>query len=197
VAGSVFGQIIPPWVIENMVIDVLESWMEEYLVEINNQWPRDGLTTYEKVRSWNVRPTADRWTEDQIPAGIVVSPGLEDTPIQSGDGYFTARYRVGVVIFAGGNGTDSARASAGTYGAAAHAILLHQKRELGGICTSVEWDGESFTDGEDDMHRSLSACTEEFILTVEGVVRRNGPTEHGQSGNWPDVRTTDLGLEKE
>lgn len=168
---------------------ILVDWMPDYLQQV---WLQNGpgVSRLPEPKSWNVREEADRWSEDMLPSGVIVCPGLESAPVRSGDGWWSAPYRIGVVVFCSGNSEHSVRQNASIYAAAVRAILLQQRDSV--VFASVKWDGEHFTDGPADGNRSIGASTTEFIMTLDGVINdMTHPDTHDQT-SWGVVRTTNL-----
>lgn len=193
--SDVFGQIVPGHVVEDAVVTLLREWFGTYLAEVAYQWERPVVPS---PLSYNVRPEGEKWTEDLLPACVVVSPGTTGAPRASGDGYYEADYVVGILIFCSGTDEDSVRKNASDYAASARAIVL-QKRGLGGLCTGVIWTGESYTPGPSDGRRSIGAAIVEFTMTIVGTVSRSaGPSQPNVAPGtqWGTVETTDLDVDR-
>jgi hypothetical protein len=193
--SSVFGTIIPGHVVEDAVTTTLQTRLDTYLREVAFQWDRDILPG---PRSYNVRPEGEKWTEDQLPAVIVTSPGTAEDPTPAGDGYYEAKFTIGVVVFCAGQGEWSVRHNMEDYCAAVRAALL-QNSGLGGICSSMQWIGENYTPGPNEGLRTFGAGICEFVCTIDGVVNRNtGPSvpDVPPGTSWEIVEETELITEK-
>lgn len=194
--ASSYGQIIPGFAVEHGVEATLREWMDEYTAEIKDQWG-DACPVLPPIRSYGTRSEAQKWVDDQLPAIVVVSPGIEGKPMVSGDGWIEAIYRVGVVVFCSGKTEKETRNRAQGYSAAIRTLLL-QKTGLGGIATGTSWETEDFTPGPTEKGRTFGAVIVEFTFTIGCTVnRRMGPTEHGSSAPGPPVESTELGVHRD
>lgn len=192
---SIFGPIIDANQVEEAVRDTLQLWFPTYLRELENQ---RGMTEGEMPppRAYVVSGDNDREPEDQLPAVVVVSPGLAENPFQEGDGSFRAPWSVGVGIFTSARDRESTEKLVRQYCAVARTIML-QKQSLGGFADGTEWIDEDFDEIEFDDTRTIGAGLVEFTVMVAEVVNRRGgpakptlPDPVGQPGsNWPLVET--------
>lgn len=190
---SIFGPIIDANQVEEAVRDTLQLWFPTYLRELEDQ---RGMTMNDlpDPRAYVVSGDNDREPEDQLPAIVVVSPGLAENPMQDGDGLFRAPWSVGVGIFTSARDRESTEKLVRLYCAVARAIML-QKQSLGGFADGTTWLDEDFDEIEFDDTRTIGAGLVEFTVTVAGVVNRRGgpaaptpPDPVGQPGsNWPLV----------
>lgn len=165
---TVYGRIVPGHVVDRAVTATIQERIEDYLAAISVQWDRPLLVPF---RSYNIRPTGERWVEDQLPACIVVNAGLESAPVRSGDGQYDAAFRVGVVAICSGRSAEESVANAQDYTAAVRAMLL-QHGSLGGLASSLELAAESYTEGESDGQRTQAGAVVEFSIVVPYIVNR-------------------------
>jgi hypothetical protein len=193
--SSIFRRIMPGWVLEDAVTDTIKTWIDTYLAEVADQW---GSPTLPGFRSYNVRPSGERWTEDQLPSLIVVNAGLDSEPRKSGEAEYEADFRIGLIIMVVAPDARAARQNMETYTAACRAILL-QKRGLGIGASSISWASESYDEVPDDAGRTMGGGVVEFVITVPSVVTgRAGPVEPTPvdpvppGTEWPQVETVDL-----
>lgn len=204
---DIFRPIVAEETVTSAVSDQLKLWLPTYLKEIRLQ--RSEPIDLPDPRSYNVRPENDRWDEDQMPAVIVVCPGLAAAPSMDGEGNYNAPFRVGVVVFALGNDDLSVRLNLGLYAAAVRAILV-QKPSLGGLADGSEWTMESYDSAPVESSRTMGAATVEFIFNIPGVVNVYGgpsetiPSEPGPldedpipGSDWHTVQETYLEVEKD
>lgn len=188
---SVFGPIIDANQVEEAVRTTLQIWFPTYLreLEIQRGLPAGALPD---PRAYVISGDNDREPEDQLPAVVIVSPGLADSAYQEGDGSFRAPWSVGVGIFTSAKDRESTEKLIRLYCAAARAIMLH-KQSLGGFADGTEWIDEDFDEIEFDDTRTIGAGLVELVVTVANVVNRRGgplspPDPVGQPGsNWPLV----------
>lgn len=163
---DIFGTIIPQYVFGDAAIMQLQKWMPNYLKEVALQWDRPVLPV---PRSWNKRPSGEKWPEDQMPAVVSVEAGMDGPPRRDGDGSYTARYRLGIVIFCHGIDAAAGRRNAMDYGAAISALLL-QKSAIHNNATVIALDAAMPTEGPTDGSRSIWAFTCEFIVEVYDIL---------------------------
>jgi hypothetical protein len=190
---SIFGPIIDANQVEEAVRDTLRDWFPTYLREfcLQRSMPPDSLPI---PRAYVVSGDNDREPEDQLPAVVVVSPGLSESAYQEGDGTFRAPWAVGVGIFTSAKDRESTEKLVRMYCAVARTIML-QKQSLGGFADGTMWLDEDFDEVEFDDTRTIGAGLVEFVVTVANVVNRRGgpaypdpPDPDEQPGsNWPLV----------
>lgn len=166
---TIFKQIITRQDVELQVIDTLKDWFDTYLAEVERQNALD-VRQLPRPRSYSRRNEFERWPEDQIPAVIVISPGLVEPPVANGSGEFRGYWGVGVAVIAEGQDTDNTRDLVGYYTAAIRALIL-QRPSLGGFAMGVTWEGEHYDDISDvEMGRTLASGQVVFQVEVEGIV---------------------------
>lgn len=188
--------------LEQKVIDTLTLWFPTYLEEIRLQ--RLQTDHLPSPASYMSSPEIDHFLEKQLPAVIVVSPGLAEAPFHDSDGYYHVSWRIGVAIVASAVDKASVNRNVKQYAAAARAILL-QHASLGGYANGIDWESEDYDQGPSDAQRTLAVCASTYTVAVASVVNKfAGPgvpappapdTIPGSS--WPTVLTTDVEAEKE
>lgn len=175
----------------------LRAWFPTYLQEIEIQ---RGL-----VRGSTPVPRtfAERWEftsypDDQIPAVIVVCPGMVEPPVADGEGIYSGWWAVGVGIIAAANTEENSERIAKIYGAAARGIMT-QKAWLD---DTWEFSGcEVVNESYDDIPDLEQARTMRAVQIVSRVYVENMYTKYGgpqypippdpdeQPGSqWPDVQ---------
>jgi len=176
---SIFGQIVTGLDVEQWCMEELATWSSTYLAEVERQ---SGLSGHDlaRVKSWVTGPSLDKWPEDQLPAGLLISVGLAERPSMSGDGSYNARWQMGLAIIV------SARTEAETHRLAmlyiaAHRTLLLQRPSLGERTLGVDWQDENYDQLPYDDIRSLGAGMANFTVEVESVA------SWGMGPNTPDV----------
>jgi hypothetical protein len=110
---------------------------------------------------------------DELPAVIVVSPGLNGPPMERGSGQVDAVWAVGVGVVVAAKTSDDAQRLAKLYGAAVRSLLV-QKGSLGGFATSTTWTDEETTPYAFDATKAVAQCVLMFEVYVSGVVSRFG-----------------------
>jgi hypothetical protein len=187
--------------VENAAVTTLSGWFETYLREFELQAsePQD---SYPLPKAYITAERLDLASAEQLPAIVVVSPGLTGTrPRQEGDGTFIVPMSMAVGVFVAGNDRRSTKRLVRVYTAIARTIML-QKQSLGGYADGTTWLDESY----DDVFRTedtqtIGAGQVVFEIQVAGVVNRyGGPAVYGgpppapdpdeQPGStWPPVQT--------
>lgn len=188
-----YGQMIPAYLLEDAVEQLIKDWIDEYLAEISAQWGRPVLPSF---KAYGVRPTGDRWVEDQLPTCIVVSPGLANEPRSSSDGWLEADFRIGIAAFAMSTDERNLRRNLQDYAAVVRGILTQKKPSLAATGKGI-WISESYESETDtETLRTYGGLISEFIFTVEGVVNtKKGPVQHGDTGDDPTVTTPALQID--
>lgn len=195
---DIFGGIVLANALEAAVVTTLEDWFPVYLREIEFQSPASpnplNLPTdaLPMPRSFLTADKIDRDSADQLPAIVVVSPGLSgrNAPKQEGDGTFRVPWGISVGVFVSGKDRPSTKNLIRVYTGIVRAIML-QKQSLGGFADGTTWLDESyddtfaFTDEE-----TIGAGSVIFEVWVAGVVNRyGGPAVYGGPPPAPDPAT--------
>lgn len=200
--SNLFRNITSRPEVEKAAIDMLRLWMDTYLNEIERQngIPPRKLT---RPRSYSQRNKFDIWPEDQLPAIVVISPGLAEKPRRLGDGSHTAKWAVAIACIVGAKDEEETRNLAGLYTAAIRALFL-QRASLNQFAAGVEWLDERYDDMPDDARRSVQSGTVILAVEVDDVVTANAgpvtpddpPTDPTvDPGDWPTVLHTDVQIE--
>jgi hypothetical protein len=174
---SIFGAIKIADDLEQAAIDTLEAWFPVYIRELELQ-QSEALDVYPLPRSYITADRFDKENADQLPAIVVISPGLSGTrPRQEGDGSFRCFFNLAVGAIVAGKDRQSTKRLVRVYTAVAREIML-QKQSLGGYADGTTWLDESYDDNlrfEDTQ--TLGAGQAIFEIEVAGVVNRfGGPT---------------------
>jgi hypothetical protein len=200
---SIFGPIIDGGQVETWVTDTLKLWWRTYAreFELQHALPEDALPD---PRSWIVAEDVEREGTDQLPAVVIVSPGLNgDEPIQQNDGRLLATWSIGVGIFVSAATRADTKKLVRQYTAIIRAIML-QKQSLGGHANAVHWTDESYDDNfnfTDEL--TISAGQVILDVAVADVINRfagpvGPPDEDTQPGSeWHTADTVDVDLVKE
>lgn len=190
---SIFGPIISSDQVEDAIRNTLRDWFPTYLREYELQAgiPANSLP---EPRAYIVTNDVEKEPEDQMPAILVVSPGLVEEPMPDGEGLYRAPFGVAVAVFTSASDRESTEDLVRQYVAMARAIMLH-KQTYGGIGDGTRWVDESYAELTFDDERTIGAGQAVFVVEVAGVVRRYGgpprpiePDPDTQPGsNWPTV----------
>lgn len=199
--NEIYGHVIDRDEFEMHVIGFIQEWMNTYMAVLERQKsivPGKLL----RPRSYTQVNKFERWTQDQLPAVIVVSPGITGTPKKTGTNVYRAKFTLGVGIVIALATQEQNRKMIGTYAAAIRKMFL-DKPSLGGFAMGTEWVGENFEDLPDDSRRSIAYGSVLFVVEVDGVaVGRTGPPTADpppidplpDPGNWPQVTDVTAGV---
>lgn len=165
---SIFGRIITGDDVEQAVLALLRRWSGTYLAELERQHDLEA-GTLPRIRSYETAPSFDNWPEDQIPACIVVSPGITGPPVRGGRGSYMARWSVGLGCVCSARTQAEAHRLGMLYIAALKTLIL-QRPSLEGFAAGVDWVDESYTELSFDDRRTLGAGMAIFNVQVDDVV---------------------------
>lgn len=175
---SIFGAITLGDDLENAVLTTLETWWPVYMKEVELQ-ANIPVGSLPAPKSWLKADQLDRDAGDNLPAIVVVSPGLSSRshPAQEGDGSFRVWFSIAAGVFVSADRRAHTMRLVRIYTAIARTIML-QKQSLGGFAAGTTWLDESYDDNfpfADD--KTISAGQVIFEVEVDGVVNRfGGPT---------------------
>lgn len=168
---DVFGSFVTGADVESAVRSTLTLWMPAYTFEV----ARQKSTTLPPIRVYGqslaTLPTGE--VADELPAVIVVAPGLNGDPVERGDGAVDATWAVGVGVVVSAQTSDMAQTLAKLYGAAIRGLLV-QKGSLGGFATGTSWTDEETTPYGYDTVKAVAQCILMFEVQVPAVVNRFG-----------------------
>lgn len=131
----------------------------------------------------------DKFEEDQVPACIIVAPGLIGAPVRRGSGKYEATWSVAAAAVVSGQDRENTFELVELYAAAIRAVIIHE-RSLGGFAESTEWLNERYDELTFDDVRTIAAGIVQFAVTVETVVEEIDPydtvlTTHVDVGAHP------------
>lgn len=211
--SSVFGQIFIADDLENAAVNTLESWFPVYIREVELQSPappdprnipQDALPL---PRAYITAERLDRENADQLPAIVVVSPGLgRKIPMQEGDGTFRVTFSLAIGVFVSGQDRMDTKRLLRLYTGMARTIIL-QHQSLGGYSDGATWLDESYDDNFNFNDTLTLGCGQVvFEIDVAEVVSRyGGPAAYGQpepppdptqpGSTWPEVETVTAEIE--
>jgi hypothetical protein len=171
---SIFGRIVSGADVESWCWQTLRTWISTYLAEVERQSAL-AAGSLQRPRGFVTSPSLDKWPEDQLPALLVISIGLSEPPLKSGDGRFRARWDMGLACVVSARTQSESRALAMRYMAALRALFV-QRPSLDGNAAGTVWTGESYESLDYDDVRSLMAGIASFTVEVADVVTANaGP----------------------
>lgn len=173
---SIFGAIVTGRDVENAVEATLTLWLPTYLAEMERRTGRDpgSLPTIGYWTKANRFPAADRL---QLPAGVIVSPGISDRPEADGGGVLSAWWRAGIAVVVGTGEPETTDELAKLYGAAVRTLLL-QRGSLGGFANDLDLVAESYDDVPSDYLQVGAVVELQCDVLVHAITERfGGPAE--------------------
>jgi len=193
---EVFGKIVTAAHVEAAAIATLQDWLPTYLAEIERQTGRDP-ESLPMVRGWSTSRELRKWPEDQLPAAVVVSPGIIGEPRKGGE-YWNARWLLGIAVVVSARDQEATNSLAKLYAGAVRSALL-QHPSLGGVATGIDWQTERNNEIGAEDERSLASCQVIFEVEVHEVsgAERYGLGEppadpYDPDPTWPEVETTEI-----
>lgn len=203
---GIFGDFLTDWQVEQAVISHLREWMPDYLPHtrrVGEAIREDEFSDFPLPRSYSTTPREpERWKEEQLPAILLVSTGMIDTPRRDGDGLYRGKFSVGLGAICSAGEEEISKLLAGLYFAAAALILL-DKPSLGGFAEGTTFHEPPQNDWlEAGRDRTLAARYAVFAVEVKGILEvTGGPAEHLEDpdvdpGDRPTPLTHEIELEK-
>lgn len=204
-SSPIFGPIVTASTVEQATIATLQAWLPTYIAELER---REGLDpgSVAAIRSWATVNKFRRAPQEQLPAAIVVSPGISQPPERRGDGLIDAWWRIGVAIVVFASTREATNDLAKLYAAAVRTIIV-QKPALAGdpaapepLATRVQLISELSDDVPPDYLEVGATGQVEFDVLVEGIAQAStGPAEPTVDvpPNWPVVETPNVDIQLE
>lgn len=200
---SRYGTILSTSTLENWTVSHLQRWLPDYLAEASRQAALDDVATVPLPRSYTRRSRNETFPEDQMPRIAVVSPGAAARPVQEGSGLYRVPWRLNIAAFVSISPTATVlpRDVAAIYGSAVYALMV-QHPTMSDAIESVDWQGDSLDEGQDDDERQIGVHVNTFVIEVRGVVDASqGLAEPSGNpaadpGDWPAVSDTDTTVQK-
>lgn len=189
----------------------VQAWLPTYLrdVERAEGVRADGATplvpgSLPLPRSWRVTDgPVHKWPEDQLPAVIFGSPGLDDSgPRRRGDGEHSGRWVVSLTAVVAGRDADVTDWLVGLYTAALRLLMVQQPLVAGLDMEGVTWQDEAYDDLPAQRTRSLKAGTCTFTMQLGGLASSAFgpvaplPDPTTDPGPYPTVQDTGMTVER-
>jgi len=175
--SPVFGRIVVAAQIEQHVTEVLQNWFPTYIreIEAQNALP---VGVIPPPANYTSRNSFDALAGELIPKCVVISPGLADTPLRDGSGWYRAQWQVGVGVATAQPTEEAAMMHTDIYGAAVRAIILQQVCSED-LISDVQFVNETYEDlpitNQVQLYRAAAVY---FVVDVDNVVKRwGGPEE--------------------
>jgi hypothetical protein len=203
VSTTIFGPIVTGVDVENWCLALAKMWMSTYLSEIERN---AGIVagTLQRPRSYARTISFDKWVEDQLPAVMIVSPGIATPPRRFGDGGYMATWMIGLAVLCSAATQEQTHDQARQMVAALRGLFL-QKPSLGGHANGIDWLAERYDDRPWDDARSLAAGQAHFTVDVLSVAGDfDGPPTADPPltpdtepwPDWPEVETYEIDVEQ-
>lgn len=203
--ASAFGRLVSAYDLESAMVGTVKRWIGDYLAEVER---RHGLSVgaIPRPRSYVVSADTEKMPEDQLPAVLVASPGLDDHPMPDGSGTYWAPWTLNLSAQVAAGGKGNAQRVARLYATALRGIAVQQQSDPATNpldMRRVDWIDERYDllDSIDD--RTICVATVELRCEVAGVASRNeGPLEPSEqapppvSPTWPEAVIYDLDIRK-
>lgn len=177
-----------------------QKWETTYLAEIERLRGLDAQAV-PRVKSMSVKNELGKFPEEQLPALVVVSPGISEGSVRTnGDGEYDAAWDLGVAVISSGIDEESTNLLRGIYGAAIRGMFL-QHPEIEELGYVEEWVDESYTDVDIDVSRTKSVVQVIFRVRVESVVLAHDGTREPLADpyathEFPEVDDIDFEMAK-
>jgi hypothetical protein len=209
---NVYGRIITRGDVRDAGIEHLKRWSKAYIGEVAVQRGK-GRCDLPGFRSFRFSTEGvDKWAEDQLPACVVVCPGLADTPNRQGDGLHDGEWALGVGVIVSGRDQESTDELVGIYTAAVRAAMVQHPslpqwvEELGKFvpfASGMRWiDEDAIPDLGFDDSRTIAGGRVALGVYVDSVVDSFGGPKTAPAdpcvdpGDWGTVQATPLTTEQ-
>lgn len=209
--GNLLNASLSLATIERCVMAHTRLWLPTYLADAERAEGvlPDGTTELEPgslplPRSY--RPTdgrVDKWAEDQLPALIFGSPGVDEGSLRhDGRGRFTARWIFQLTVVYSAKDDTLTRFGTAVYASALLQLFVQQQSIEGLQVEGVTPLDLAFDRLAFSPSRALGAATLAFSLEAGTVAdARGGPSEPlvdplADPGPWPDVDDVDFDIER-
>lgn len=199
---TVFGTVVTGDMVEDATIAHLQNWLPTYLGELERVTGREPLSV-QMPRSYSTVARFSHRPQEQLPAVIVVSPGIVGTPERRGDGSVSAWFRIEIGVLSAGRAgvVEDGGRLAKLYGAAVRVLML-QHPALGGIASATTLSGESYDVLPTDMVEVAQVALCLFDVQIPEI----GNTDSGPTvpvtppdvpGDWPVVSGSTITIDRE
>jgi len=206
---DLFKPIVDGSIVEFWAKTTLNAWFQVYTEELELQREALGMDdqrgTHPLPRSITVVEELNRENADQLPAIVIVSPGLNgQPPKKDGRGQYRATWMLGVGLFVSASTREATKDLVRFYAAVCRGILV-QKPSLGGHAFRTTWLDESYDDDfEFTDTQTISAGQVIFETEVDGVVTHGAgpvtppdpPTQPGSQNHRANEVIIDIRKER-
>jgi hypothetical protein len=188
---STIGPVIAGGDVEAAMEATVRLWSPDYLAEVAEQHGR-ARGDLAEFRSYVHMVDVSKYSEDQTPTCVIVSPGTSEHPERSKTDY-GAWWSVGLGAVVSGQDVQNTYELVGLYIAAMRALVI-QHKSLGGFASDTVWMAERYDEIASDDARTIMAGVAQFDVYVEAVTKATGPTKPSADatlppGEWPTAET--------
>lgn len=189
---DLIGPLVDGSKVQTAVAETLQTWMPTYLGRLEQDYTL-AAGVLRSPRSYTMTNQFMRWKQDQLPAAIVVCPGISGAR-RGVNGVYRVVYRCSIAIVIAAAKAEDADRLAKVYATAALAAML-QQGSLGGFASSTEWTGQDYDVVPSKDVGNLGVAQNDFLIAVDNVIdAQAGPLAPAVDpslppGNWPDVQT--------
>lgn len=171
---TLYQPIVTGVQVRDALTATIQAWANAYTDEVGRQHS----VTLPPIRTYGVSlgmlPTGE--VADELPACVVVAPGIAGDPVRRGTGDQDATWAVGVGVVVADLSADPALDLAALYAAAVRALLV-QHGSLGGFARGTTWLDEEYVEVAYERDRVVAAGNLKLEVEVAAVVNRfGGPT---------------------
>lgn len=166
-----FGALIHGGMIEDDAQATLRKWMRTYIGAAEEKFGYQPEQLPD-IRGWDITSDVDieKWPETQIPALVLISPGLARDP-EPGDGAHNATWDLRVALLVSASTEQAVHKLARVFAAVTRQCLLQQlQRESDLPVVNVWWTDERYDTLASDRRRTLAAALLAFNVELGQVV---------------------------
>lgn len=190
------GRLVCALDVEQAATDMLRKNIGVYLDAVGTRF---GYTApLVRPRSITCAPEVARYAEDQLPAIVVMSPGIVGNVERRGAGTYDAPFGLVVACAVSASKRYNALKLVRIWCAAIRACCVnHAGLDASGLTSSLAWIGEQYVAENAANRRTICAGTVEFRARVADVVDATvGPLDPTDpAAIWPSVQTHDEDVE--
>lgn len=193
---NAYGDVTTGEQVEQAVVDLLTLWLPSYLANLERLTGRDHGTV-SPPRSYLVTNRFERRPEDQIPACVVVSPGLSAAPVQHGDGTLSGWFRIEAGIMASARTREESNSLAKLYGAALLMLLVQKRAAVAsGRATVAGMTNDAVPTSLLDVGSAVVVLADVPVAVIADA--NGGPLtpDVDDTGEIPDVDTVHIDIER-
>lgn len=167
---DIFGSLILAPQLEDAAQGTIETWISTYLRRVERFIGKPALWL-PNPKSYECTNDFDHWPEEQLPAILIMVPGISGRPERDGERNYRVPFhlKIGVVVSAD---TRKHTERLSKYYAGAIRNLIANKGSLGSFAVGSVWVDENYENKTSDhSQRTLSRAEVCFDTEVYGVVK--------------------------